>query len=192
MTAAPRFEIVSVDDYLAGESQSEVKHEYLDGLVYAMAGAKIRHNRIASRVLGALYQQLSHGLCEAFNSDTKIRVRTRGKTFFYYPDVSVVCNSNPEDESYQDKPVLVVEVMSETTRRIDEGEKRDNYLAIDSLQYYVLLEQDRQAAVVYARGPDGEFSRKIFSNSDAVIRLPQINIELPLSEIYLGISFPAG
>src|SRR5690242_2569608 len=91
----------------------------------------------------------------ALNSDTKIRVRLPTHLRFYYPDASVVCRPNPPDDSFQDEPAVIIEVLSETTRRIDEGEKKDAYLTIPSLCAYMLLEQDRPAAVVYRRSEQG-------------------------------------
>ena len=130
MSTARQTSFVSVDDYLAGEHQSSVKHEYVAGLVYAMVGAKNVHNIIASNALISLGQQLQGKPCRAFNPDTKIRIRLSDQTRFYYPDVSVVCRPNPPGDHFQDEPIIVFEVVSESTRRIDEQEKRGAYLAI--------------------------------------------------------------
>jgi Uma2 family endonuclease len=146
---------VSVEDYLAGELESQVKHEYLGGYVYAMAGARNVHNRIASNVLGVLHSRLRGGPCEPFTSDTKIRVRLPTHVRFYYPNVSVVCGSNPPDDSFQDRPVVIVEVLSRKTRRIDEGEKKDAYLTVSTLAAYLLVEQDCPAVNVFRRAEQG-------------------------------------
>ncbi len=130
---------------------------------------KVLHNRIASRVLISLGKQLT-GKCEAFNSDTKIRVRSERHTYFYYPDASVVCNSNPDDDTFQDMPVVIVEVISESTRRVDEGEKTNQYLSIPSLDTYVMLEQNCCAARVIQRTADG-FTESIYSDIDSVVPL---------------------
>ena len=133
MTAAKRIELVSVADYLAGELVSETKHEYSGGYVYAMAGAKNVHNRIATSWLLAMGRRLQGKPCEPFNSDTKVRIQLPTHTRFYYPDGFVVCEPNAADESFHDKPVVIAEVVSEATRRIDEGEKREAYLTIPTL-----------------------------------------------------------
>jgi len=191
MSTARQLEFLSVEDYLAGEIQSPVKSEYVDGRVYAMAGGTNVHSRISSRVLGTLGGQLAGSPCEAFNSETKIRVRRQSRNYFYYPDASVVCESNPDSDTFQGKPVVIFEVVSESTRRIDEGEKRGNYLTIPSLSTYVLLEQDRAAARVYQRGSDGEFSESLFREVNAVIPLPAIEAELRLADLYAGMIFPS-
>ena len=112
MSNVPKLETLSVDDYLAGEVLSDVKYDYVDGRVYAMAGGTNVHNRIASRVLIQLGRQLDGSPCEALNSDTKIRVRRQSRNYFYYPDALVVCQSNPDGDTFQDRPVVIVEVIS--------------------------------------------------------------------------------
>ncbi len=189
MSTARQYNPITVQDYLESESSGTTKHEYVDGRVYAMAGASNVHNRIASRVLGALYQQLANASCEAYNSDTKIRVCAQQRTYFYYPDASVVCQSNPDKDTYQDQPVVIVEVISESTRRIDEGEKLDRYLTIDSLDTYVLLEQVKHEARVFQRD-GGQFRESIFSEVNSVVPLPKVGAVLDLAEIYVGIQFP--
>src|SRR6266567_2592347 len=121
MSAAKKLNLISVEDYLAGELQSPIKHEYLGGVVYAMAGARNAHNLIASNTLGALFGRLRGRPCRLYNSDTKIRIRLPTHTRFYYPDVSVICRPNPPTDTFQDDPAVLVEVLSRSTRRIDEG-----------------------------------------------------------------------
>lgn len=137
MSAALKWNLVSVEDYLAGELDSPIKHEYLGGAVYAMAGARNRHNRIATNTLVAIGVRLRGQPCQPCNSDTKIRVRLPTQTRFYYPDASVVCQPNSDDESFQDHPAVIAEVLSKKTRRIDEVEKKDAYLTIPSLGVYL-------------------------------------------------------
>src|SRR5271155_2602169 len=112
MSTAEKLDLISVEDYLAGELISRVKHEYLGGLVYAMAGARIAHNRITTNTLGSLHARLRGRLCEPFNSDMKIRVQLPRQFRFYYPDASVICNSNPPTDSFQDEPAVLFEVLS--------------------------------------------------------------------------------
>ena len=190
MSTAPRLETISVADYLAGEETSKTKYEYVAGRVYAMAGARNVHNRIASRALVSFGRQLSNSDCEAYNSNTKVRIRRNEHSYFYYPDTMVVCESNPDDDTFQDKPVVIVEVVSESTRRIDEGEKREHYLSIDTLHAYVLLEQDQVAARVFARDENNRFVETIYHGHQAVIGLAPLNLTLELSELYAGMEPP--
>lgn len=188
MTAAEKLDLVAVEDYLAGELNSTVKHEYLGGTVYAMAGGSNRHNTIAGNVFAALHRSLRGKKCRPFNSDTKIRVRLPTQWRFYYPDASVVCRPNSPGDSFQDEPAVIVEVMSEATRRIDEGEKKDAYLMIPSLSAYVLLEQDRPAATVYRRTEQG-FHREVYAGLEALIPLAEVDTELKLADLYEGVEF---
>ena len=191
MSAIRKKSLISIEDYLAGELVSPIKHEYLSGVVYAMAGANIRHNRIVMNLLGRLHALLRHQPCQPYNSDMKIRVRQGADVRFYYPDVSVICESNAPDDSFQDHPVVICEVLSESTRRIDEGEKCGAYLTISSLQVYALFEQDFAGVVVFRRTPDG-FVREVYTDLEANLALAEIGIALPLREVYEGVEMTPG
>jgi Uma2 family endonuclease len=188
MTAAQKLNRIPVEDYLAAELISPVKHEYLGGVVYAMAGARNVHNDIAVNALTALRVRLRGKRCKPCNSDTKIRLFISGQYRFYYPDVSVTCNPSPPHASFQDKPVVIVEVFSRATRRIDDGEKKDAYLTIPSLSVYLLVEQESAAVTAYRRTASG-FAREEYEGLEAVIPLGEIDTELPLAEIYEGVTF---
>src|SRR5687767_7326337 len=107
MTALRKLDLVSAADYLAGELESQVKHEYLGGVVHAMAGARNLHNRIAGNIFARLYMRLIGKPCQPYNSDTKVRVELSTHQRFYYPDCSVVCRPNPDEDSFQDEPVVI-------------------------------------------------------------------------------------
>jgi Uma2 family endonuclease len=191
MTALKQIELVSVEDYLAGELASDVKHEYSGGYVYAMAGARTVHNRVAASLLGSLYNQLRGKPCEPFNSDMKVRVRFPTHTRFYYPDGMVVCEPSAPEATFQDKPVVIAEVVSEATRRIDEGEKREAYLTIPSLMAYLIIETDRPRVVVHRRTNEG-FIAEAYEGPDAVVPLEDVEAELRLAELYERVTFSGG
>ncbi|MBI1833050.1 MAG: Uma2 family endonuclease [Planctomycetes bacterium] len=186
MSAVLRWNLVSVEDYLAGELDSPVKHEYLGGVVYAMTGARNQHNRIATDTLVAFGARLRGKLCQPFDSDTKIRVRLPTHTRCYYPDVSLVCRPNPPEDTFQDEPSVTTEVLSKKTRRVDEGEKKDAYLTIPSLTVYMLVEQELPLVTVFRRIESG-FVREIYQGFDAIIPLPEIDVALPLAEIHANV-----
>lgn len=123
-----------------------------------------------------------------YNSDTKIRVKLPTHVRFYYPAASVICDSNSPHDSYQDNPVIVVEVLSDKTRRLDFGEKKDAYLAIPSLSAYLLFEQSIAAATVFRRAEQG-FVQESYAEADAVIPLDEVKARLPLSDVYDGVEF---
>ncbi len=190
MSAARKIQLTSIDDYLAGELASPIKHEYLGGYIYAMAGARNLHNLIGTNVIGTLHARLKGKKCRPFNSDTKIRVRLPSHVRFYYPDASVICRPNPPEDSFQDEPSVLFEVLSNKTRRLDEGEKKDAYLTIPSLSVYVLVEQDAPVLTVYRRSKQGDFVREVYEAA-ALLPLPEVEIDLPLADIYDGVVFIA-
>ncbi|HZZ81087.1 MAG TPA: Uma2 family endonuclease [Gemmataceae bacterium] len=188
MSAALKWNLVSVEDYLDGELHSPIKHEYVGGVVHAMAGASNAHNVINYNTLISIGIRLRGKRCQVHGSDTKVRIDLQNEVRFYYPDQHVFCEPNPLSDSFQDRPVVIFEVLSRSTRRTDLGEKKDAYLTIPSLRVYGLIEQDEPTVIVFRRGPK-EFAREVYHGLDAVIPLTEIEIELPLAEIYERIEF---
>jgi Uma2 family endonuclease len=188
MHPAEVLNFVSAEDYLAGELDGDIKHEYVGGAIYATTDARNVHNQIATNASGALWNRLRGKRCRAFNSDTKIRIRLETHVRFYYPDASVTCRPNPRQDAFQDDPALVVEVLSARTQRIDLGEKKDAYLAIPSLQTYLLVDQESPTVVVFRRSAHG-FVREESRGLEAVGPHTEIDTELPLAEIYDGVEF---
>jgi Uma2 family endonuclease len=146
------------------------------------------HNLIATNALVALGIRLRGRPCRPYNSDTKLRLRLPNQVRFYYPDLSVICRPNPQTDSFQDEPAVIVEVVSRTTRRIDEGEKKDAYLTISSLNAYLIVEQESPAVEVFRRTDQG-FVREVFVGLEATIPLSEIEVELPLAELFEGVEF---
>jgi Uma2 family endonuclease len=179
VAVAEKFDYLSVEDYLAGEEISDIKYEYVEGQVYAMAGAKINHNKIVRNVSSLLWNHLRHQPCEPLSGD--MLVKTLGKRF-RYPDVVVVCDDDPsEDERVRENPILIIEVLSKSTRKKDKGEKRLEYLAIPSLLEYVLIEQDFAEVEVQRRSASWQSS--YYFLGDEVV-LESVNATLPVDAIY--------
>lgn len=188
MSSAEKPEFVDVVGYLQHEYDAETKHEYVDGWVRAMAGASNRHNIISTNTLIALGSQLKGKRCRAFNSDTKVKIQRGPSTWFYYPDAIVVCDENSQNDSFQQSPFLVVEVLSRSTRGIDLDEKLNNYLLIASLKYCLFLEQVKPKAILIRRTNAG-FLRETFEGVDAKIALGAIECELRLGDLYDRVDF---
>jgi Uma2 family endonuclease len=189
MSAAKPIALISIDDYLAGECTAQHKHEYAAGRVYMMAGASNEHNSLATSITVALGAQLRGKKCQPFNSDTKVRVQLATQTRFYYPDVMVVCAANPPGDLFQDSPVVIVEVVSSSTRRIDQGEKRDAYLTIQTLKNYLMVESTSARVFACERTRDGGFIERMYEGMDAVIPLDAIGASLSFAEIYERVVF---
>lgn len=178
-----------MSEYLAGEEISDTKHEYLGGTVHAMAGATLQHNGIAGNCFGQLYGQLRGKPCQPYNSDTKVRIEFPDHTRFYYPDAMVVCQSNPRTDHFQNQPVVIIEVLSDSTRRTDIGEKRDAYLTIPSLKVLLFVEPDAPSVTLHRRLPEGGFCTELHHGIEAVIPLPEIEASLSLADVYERMEF---
>jgi Uma2 family endonuclease len=188
MSSAESPDFVDVASYLESERRAITKHEYINGWVRAMTGATNRHNVVAVNTLSVLWTQLKGKPCQAFNSDAKVKIERGTSTWFYYPDAMVVCEGNSLDDHFQQKPVLIVEVLSRSTRAIDLDEKLNNYLLIPTLQYCLFLEQAKPRAILMRRTEAG-FLRDTFEGMEAITDLPAIGCVLPLSELYDRVDF---
>jgi Uma2 family endonuclease len=175
---------VSVAEYLAGEKDSPVRHEYVDGQVYAMAGASDRHNRIAGNLYARLSTHLGDGPCEPFISDMKVKVAAN---LYYYPDVMVSCDGPGSDAYVRSEPRLIIEVISPSTERTDRHEKMTAYKQAASLQEYALVMQDRMQVELHRRQADGQWSSETFSQPDAEVQFNSVGLSLSVSEIYRNV-----
>ncbi len=171
---------INTDEYLQGELKSEEKHELIDGDVYAMAGASANHERISGNIYGEFRNQLKNLPCEPFGSDMKVKVEAD----FFYPDVIVDCSFDESEPYYTESPVIIVEVLSKSTRRIDETVKRKAYLTIPGLQEYVLIEQDI-VDIEVVRREDGWQSKHYFLGDE--VTFESIDLTLSVEEVYLRV-----
>lgn len=187
---AEKYDLRCVRDYLAAEAVSEVKHEYLAGVVYAMSGASRQHNRIAINLVAALREALRGGPCEAYLSDVRVHLSSPATgEVFYYPDVVVACDPEDNDSHQIERPCVIIEVLSESTERIDRREKRLCYQHIASLRQYVLVAQDQLCVESLILG--GEPREVRVDSPDGSLVLSSLDLEIPLAAIYEGIDFAA-
>ena len=182
--------LFTVEDFLAFESLSPIKHEYLGGLIYPLKEECALHRTVCANSFAAMQRRLQGRPWCVVNSDTKLRLRSPTRVSFYYPDVAVVRRADSLSQLFQDNPAVLIEVLSKRTRRTDEVEKKDAYLNIPSLSVYLLVEQEFPAVVAFRRTETG-FVREVYEGLDAVIPLGEIEIELPLREIYEAVTFVA-
>ena len=183
MALNPQLHFISEQDYLAGERISPIKHEYINGDVYAMAGASVNHNRITVNVLRNLGNHLENTPCEPFSSDMKIKA---GNDFFY-PDVIVVCHHQNNDLYYTETPIIIVEVLSKSTRRIDQTLKRQAYQTLPSLKEYVLIEQDSVDVEICRRANHWQSEHYYLGD---VVYFAAIDLHLPVGAIYARVVNP--
>ncbi len=169
--------LISVEDYLDGELIAETKHELIDGAVYAMVGTSGNHDRIAGNVYSEFRSHLKNLPCEPFGSDVKVRVDSN----FFYPDVIVDCHFDESQPYYTETPIIIVEVLSKTTRRNDKTVKLANYLKLPTLQEYVMIEQDYVEVEVLRRS-EGWVSKHYYLGDD--VTFEAIDLTLPVEVIY--------
>lgn len=165
------------DEYLASEADAEVKREYIDGQVYAMAGAGYNHNCIAANILGEFRNHLKGTPCTTFMADIKLRI---GKDYVY-PDVLVDCSKMSGDDLFSTTPVIIVEVLSRSTRKTDTTTKLIRYINLPSLQEYVLIEPDIVSVQVLRRA-NHWLSEYYFLGDD--VTFTSIGLTLKVEDIY--------
>lgn len=174
--------VLSPNDFLIFEQKGEIKHEYVNGYIYAMVGASRKHNLIATTLLSAFRQHLRGNGCSVYMSDMKVQIKTMESLRFYYPDVMVSCDPNPESEYYENNPVLIVEVLSDGTEAKDRLEKLTAYLELASLQIYLLINQHKVAVDLYLR--NNKHWTLTHYEVGETIKLDAINFSLPVRDIY--------
>jgi len=186
MGTPKKLSYITVAEYLKGERGAEVKHEYVDGEVYAMAGESRRHNRITSNFILLFRDNLSETNCEAYFEGVKVQVN---KSTFYYPDVLVTCETEIEDDNYVIKyPGLIVEVLSPSTAATDKREKLIAYKLIESLQEYAIVWQEEMRVELHRRQNDGWLTF-FYTQPEDEIEFASINLRTTAANIYRNINF---
>lgn len=168
-------------EYLEGEKRSEVRHEYLDGVVYAMTGASRRHNDIVLNIASALRHPARTKSCRVNVEAVKLRIESRRS--YYYPDVILSCRDEPDDY-FVSQPCAVFEVESRETALVDRREKRQAYTTLDSLREYVILAQDEIAATVYRRAASGDGWIEEQLGPGDQLHISCLALDLPLDSLY--------
>jgi Uma2 family endonuclease len=185
MQTAAKSDSISVEDYLAAEESSEVRHEYLGGIVYAMAGETRAHGIIVLNLTFAIREHLRRKPCEVHAKDIRVNFDMRNDEYFYYPDIVVTCDKRDNHPRWIRYPKLIIEVLSDSTERIDRREKFFAYTSIPSLEEYVLVGQNPKEVSVFRRGNRWKGER--FSRFDTKVALASVKLSLLLEAIYEGV-----
>ncbi len=183
--AAHDMSIISTREYLAREETNEVRHEFVNGVIYAMVGASERHNLIALNLTTALFNHLPER-CSAFHADMKLHIALDQAEYFYYPDLMVCCGASDQSLHYRDDPILLCEVLSQSTERTDRVEKFDAYRTIPALEEYVLIAQDAPRVEIFRRRTD--WSRETFATGDT-FRFECVDFSMGLEVLYRRVKF---
>jgi Uma2 family endonuclease len=177
---------ISVEDYLEGELISPVRHEFVEGEVYAMAGTSDNHARITGNLFVALSIHLRDANCEPFSGEIKVQVT---RNVYYYPDVLVSCEENPDNPYFRNAPILIIEVTSPSTANIDRREKLLFYQQMPSVQEYAVIDQHRMNVELHRRQPNATWITYYFDASDDRIEFQSVGLALPIKEIYRRVRF---
>ncbi len=177
-------ETYTPDEYLKREESAEERSEFICGRVYAMAGGTASHIQISFNLTKILGDKL-RGRCRAYQSEMKVRVERENS--FYYPDVTVVCGEQQFYLGRQDvieNPLVLVEVLSDSTKEYDKNDKFFSYQKIDSFMEYLLVSQDKYAIQQYIRQADGNWKIKATIGADSELYLESVDISIPMRDVY--------
>jgi Uma2 family endonuclease len=187
MIALPEKAYFSPEEYLEWEAHQEIKHEYINGEVFAMTGGTLSHNAIAVNLTTALRNNLRGGPCRVYMADAKLGISESGP--FHYPDVMVTCDERDRDaRQVIYHPCLIVEVLSPTTEGYDRGKKFINYRRIDTLREYILISAEEIQIECFRLNNQGKWELQTYTEGDT-FSLESINFHCPISEIYEDVVF---
>jgi Uma2 family endonuclease len=187
MVALPDRLLMTYEEYLAWESTQEMRHEFCDGEVIAMAGGSRNHNRVSLNFSKILDNALADRSCEVYIADVKVQVQPRRK--YFYPDVVVTCDERDRHEpQVVSFPCLIIEVISPSTEGFDRGFKFSQYRSFETLQEYVLVQVEQPIVEVFQRNDQGQWVFFEYGISDRLF-LKSVNVELAISDLYRQIQF---
>lgn len=177
-------------EYLEFDRASDIKHEFVNGEVYSMAGASLAHNLIVGNTVTALNNQLANSPCLVSTSDMRVKISQRRS--YRYPDVTIICDDPELDDSHYDilmNPTVLIEVLSPSTALIDRNEKLREYRQIVSAREYLLISQDEARIERFLRQNDNEWIYTDVSGITATIEIPSVGCVLALSDVYRKVTF---
>jgi Uma2 family endonuclease len=185
---------MTLEEFFEFEKTAPVRHEFVNGILFAMSGASLAHNRITQNTTFAIRNHLNRGPreqgpCAVYSSDVRLVIRRDVNEISYYPDVMVDCRPDTRDTHYVRDPKLIVEVLSPSTQITDLREKLQNYRLVDSVQEYVIAAQDEKRVVVYPRAQ--RWKPRVYGARDAAIELRSIDLTIPMTELYNGVPGPS-
>jgi Uma2 family endonuclease len=179
---------MSPEEYLEFEHHSDIKHEYIDGEVYAMAGTTKAHNTISLNLAILFREKLKNSNCQTFMADIKVNISNQKR--FFYPDIVVTCDDNDDVNAYDIKfPKVIVEILSESTEKFDRGKKFQYYRTIPSLREYILISSQEYLIECFRRTKNDLWTLQTYEGLNAIFRIENLAFDAPLSEIYATLSF---
>ncbi len=178
---------LTIEEYLQFERESVQKHEFYNGEVFSMAGAGPRHNKIFSNVFGKLAYRLTGKPCQPYGSDMRIHIPEN--TLFTYPDISIICGDillSDEDKDTAIQPTVLIEILSPSTKDYDRGGKFKLYRDIPTLKEFILIDSESINVEVFRINANTHWELEEYKALSETLRIPSVEMAIPLSEIYEG------
>lgn len=180
--AATEPTFMTLEEFFEFEERSEIRHEYVDGVVFAMTNPSVVHERIRHRLVVAFDKHLGRGACQVFSSGTRLLIQNEASRIGYLPDVMVDCDRDTWGKNFVRNPKLIIEVLSASTHLTDRREKLHNYRLTDSVQEYVLAAQNERKLTIFRRA-DG-WRPEVCARAQGTAEFRSIGLPLPLKEVY--------
>ncbi|RYD81491.1 MAG: Uma2 family endonuclease, partial [Sphingobacteriales bacterium] len=175
----------TVEEYLEMEKTSDVKHEFYKGEIFAMSGAGPKHNKIFSNLFGRLHRELDGKPCQPYGSDLRIHIPEN--TLYTYPDISVICGdivTSNEDEDSAMEPIVIIEILSKSTKNYDRGDKFKLYREIPALRDYILIDSERIGIEAFSLNDEMLWELREYKKLDATLIIKSIAANIELKDIY--------
>ena len=182
--------LISPQEYLAIERAAETRSEYLDGEMFAMAGASVRHILITANLARAIGNRLEDSPCLVLPTEMRVKVNLTG--LYTYPDLAIVCDKLELEDGTVDillNPGIILEVLSDSTEKYDRGLKFQNYRRIPSLREYILVSQNRMLVERFTRQPDNSWNLQTFDDPQGVFPFATVKVQIPIQDIYRKVEF---
>ncbi len=190
MIALSSHQPLTPEQYLEFEKTSEVKHEYIDGEIYAMAGTTKIHNTISLNLALLLRGKLSQSVCQTYMADVKVSVSDKKK--FFYPDLVVTCDENDDESDYYiQHPRIIIEILSPSTESFDRGKKFAFYRKIPSLQEYILVNTEKYLVECFRRQSKDIWLLQTYEGQAAIAQIEALGMDVPLVDIYATVELPS-
>ncbi len=189
MLAQPKTAITPAE-YLRQERKADIKSEYFNGELFAMAGATRKHNQISANLVRILGNDLLDKSCNVYASDMKVKTETFNK--YSYPDIVVACEEEKFEDEQEDvllNPLIIIEILSDSTEACDRGQKFFHCQSIDSFVEYILVSQKSSQIEKFVRQPDNTWNYSMFHNTEDLVHISSIKCNLPVKEVYRKVSF---
>ena len=188
MIASTQNSFITPEEYLQLEADSDIKHEYIDGEIYDMAGATDTHVTIAGNIFALLLAHLRGSGCRTFISDMKVKIERKNR--FFYPDVIVTCETQDrENSTFKQFPRLIIEVLSDSTEAFDRGDKFADYQSLPSLQEYVLINTTKARIECFRRTAEGLWLLQFYELEQKQFELSSVDFSGTISDVYEQVEF---